>query len=353
MFRPLLIVLLLCGLAPGLWLRTQVAPRSHEQELTIKPLPLASGGHRIGPFQLEAAWQLTSRNTDFGGYSSLIRKDRGRMLAFSDRGYFLDIAEPGTATGPVRIGASIGDKRLLKDNRDVEAATFDPVTRRIWLALEARNAIAVRDEQLTRQTLVAPAAMKGWPKNAGPEAMVRLRDGRFIVLAEAFSGWLGGELHPALLFAGDPTEGVRPERFTFAGPDGFRPTDMAQLPDGRVLVLMRRVVWPIPLETDGRIVLADPEELRAGRVWRGKVLARLERPLPVDNFEAIAIDDAKDGTITVWLLSDDNGAVSQRTLLWRMRLDPKLMPRSAPKSAPTPDKQKAHDPLVRPAKVQS
>ncbi len=344
--RRLLIVLLLCGLAPGLWVRTQRASPNHDQRITVAALPLAKGCCRIGPLRLDAVWHLTSANSDFGGYSGLVRIAPGRLLAVSDRGHFLDFPDPTLVASAVQsdanIGPIIGGGRKFKNQRDVEAVTFDPQSGRLWLALEGDNLIARSGRDFGNQTLIAPVAMRHWPSNKGPEAMARLRDGRFIVLAEAFPDWLNHSHHAGLLFAGDPIEGAAPLRFTFDGPKTYRPTDMAQLPDGRVLVVMRRLLWPLPVRTAAKIVLADPVQIEANGLWQATEIASLGSPRPVDNFEAMAIDQARDGTITVWLLSDDNAAVSQRTLLWRMTLDPALLP-------PLSDKQKARDLLARPA----
>jgi hypothetical protein len=147
------------------------------------------------------------------------------------------------------------------------------------------------------------------------------------MLQEAFAGWNEEQLHPAVIFSGDPTRPGSLEHFTFSGPKRFSPVDMAQMPDGRVLVLMRRLVWPMPFRFAGRIALADPAEIRAGTVWHAREVAKLSSQLPVDNFEAIAIEPRSDGKLTVWLISDDNQAISQRTLLWKMALDPAQLPR--------------------------
>lgn len=332
--RRLLIVLLLCGLSPGLWVRTRVPPANHDQSITVNPLPLAKGCCLLGPFRLEAAWQLTSRSDDFGSYSGLVRIAPGRLVAFSDRGYFLDFPDPLPAVGSVQseaiIGSIFGEQRKSKKSRDVEAATFDPMSRRLWLALEGNNLITRHGADLGSQTLFAPAAMHHWPANQGAEAMVRLRDGRFIVLAEAFPDWSDNSHHAGLLFPGDPADAAEPQGFSFVGPEGYRPTDMAQLPDGRVLIVMRRLLWPLPFRASARIVLADPAQINANGLWQGTEIASLASPLPVDNFEAIAIDQARGGEISVWLMSDDNRAASQRTLLWRMTLDPALLPPFAP-----------------------
>jgi hypothetical protein len=112
------------------------------------------------------------------------------------------------------------------------------------------------------------------------------------------------------------------------GPGRFSPTDAAQLPDGRILVLMRRAVWPMPARFAGRIALFDPADIAAGRTVRAQTVAMLSSLLPVDNFEGIAIEPRGDGKVTVWLISDDNGAAAQRTLLWKLVLDPTDLPRT-------------------------
>jgi hypothetical protein len=168
--------------------------------------------------------------------------------------------------------------------------------------------------------------MADWPRSRGPEAMVRLSDERFIVLREGF-GWpddlgiLNGRRHDGLLFPADPVSGAQPWRFSFLGPPGFSPVDMAELPDRRVLILMRRVVWPYPPKFAGRIVLADPAGIRADRDWRGTIVARLPSNLPVDNLEGMAIVPGGRGEISVWLISDDNQSPTQSTVLWRLEAE--------------------------------
>jgi hypothetical protein len=165
--------------------------------------------------------------------------------------------------------------------------------------------------------------MADWGGNSGPEAFTRLPDRRFIALREGFDDLLDDHRHRALLWPGDPTDLEEPPiEFTYESPRGFRPTDMAALPDGRVLILLRRVVWPVPAHFAGRIVLADPADIRAGETLRGRIVARLTSTLPVDNFEGLAIEPAPAGKLAIWLVSDDNGAAMQDTVLWKLLVDP-------------------------------
>jgi hypothetical protein len=330
----LLALCLALAVAPGTWLRSSEPPPNTEQALGFTPL--APGAERLGPFRLAGVWQLTSGNSLFGSYSALVAPAPGQLLAFSDRGDFLAFAAPGSAPAPVRIGTVPGGATRHKHYRDIEAATRDPVTGRIFLALEGRNAAARYGPDLSFEALRQVPEMREWRLNSGPEAMVRLGDGRFVVLCECRTGWFSSSVHPALLFAGDPSLAGAAQAFTFAGAEGYRPTAMAELPDGRVLVLVRRLTWPMPPRFRAKLLLADPAEITPGGTWRAAELASIRAPLPVDNFEALAISPGADGALVAWLLSDDNQAPSQRTLLIKLEFSLSDLP--AKQKAPgTPD----------------
>ncbi len=326
MRRVLALLLVAAAIAPGTWLRDAPKQASRILNLRFTALPLpprAEVGGLLGPFTLESAWRMDSTHVDFGGYSALLPRPHGGFLAISDRAFLLRFSPPGAPHARPSLRTIFRGPEKPQAGRDSESATTDPATDAVWIGWEYRNAISRFDPDLSHSLTVAPRAMRDWGTNSGPEAMVRLRDGRFIVLREGFSGWFEDHLHKAVRFSGDPVLTGEPEKFTFEGPAGFSPTDMAQLPDGRVLILMRSLVWPMPARFSGRIVVADPREIAPGRVWRGKELARLVSPLPVDNFEGLAIRPRQDGTVAVWLISDDNNAVAQRTLLWKLVLDPR------------------------------
>lgn len=309
------------GLLAGVWLRSPAELQSREERLVQTSLPLPPGCCSAGPFALIGAWQLTSPHRDFGGYSALLQAQPGRLLAFSDRGYSLEFSEPGTPQEPIRIAPLLEVSARLKDNRDVESATRDPQSGRIWIGLEGRDAIARHRSDLRREQFREIPAMRDWPQNQGPEAMLRLRDGRFVALCECNPGWFQSGRHPALLFGGDPTEAAAPQTFTFAGTDGYRPTDMAQLPDGRVLILVRQLVWPVPARFAIKILIADPAEIVPGKDWPARELADLSDPWPVDNYEGLAITRQADGSLIAWIISDENGAATQRVLLLKLRID--------------------------------
>ena len=339
--RRLPALLPLLALLLGTWLRVTPPPPSFQLQLRFQPLPLPSRevqARQLGPFTVEAMWEMHSPHVHFSGFSALVPLEHGRLLAIGDRGYKLLFSPPGEPHTVPRIRRMLDGQAWKESRHDAEAATIDPATGRLWIGWEGGNAITRHGTPFGSPQSARPRAMRGWKQNTGPEAMVRLVDGRFVVLCEGFSGWISEDRHKALLFSGDPISSGEPQAFTFAGPVGFSPTDMAQLPDGRVLVLMRSLVWPVPARFEGGIALADPADIRPDAVWRGVEVARLSYPLPVDNFEGLAITPRPDGKVTVWLISDDNGAVLQRTLLWKLRLDPAGLP-------PVPGRQaskKAH-----------
>ena len=308
------------------WLRSEVPKPDNRPLLQLTALALVPGCCRIGPLKLVGAWQLQSRHGAFGGYSALLRIAPGRLLAFSDRGYLLEFSEPGSPQRQPQFGATLSDREALKVNRDVESATQDPATGRIWLALEGRNALARHRAKLSREAFQLMPEWQNWPQNSGPEAMVRLADGRFMVVCECRTTWFGSNLHPGFVYSGDPIANPAGQAFTMAGIPGFRPTDVAQLPDGRVLILARRLTWPVPARFAIKVLIADPAEIKPGGIWQAHELADLADPWPIDNYEGLAIERMADGKLIGWIVSDENGAVSQRALLLKVEIDEAALP---------------------------
>lgn len=323
--RLALLAMVALALAPGTWLRGPGLVEDLRPILRIDPVPVAQDA--LGPsLTIEGLWHLTSPNSHFGSYSALTALPDRSLLAISDKGRWLRFTPPGREGPAPQFGVIGGEVVSDKRQVDAEAATFDPATGTIWVAYEGANSVDRYDLSLATPTRVRPEAMARWPGNRGPEAMTRLADGRFIVIGEGSPEWLG-EGYPALLFSGDPVEGSKAAEFGLVPPAPYRATDIATLPDGRVLILLRAIRGYLPPRFSARLMVADPGAIRAGKAWRGKALATLDLDLPTDNFEGLAVEPEEGGALTLWLISDDNGAALQRTLLYRLRW--------------TPDKQKA------------
>ena len=310
-----LLLVVILGLAPGTWLRSPRPPANQQQILGFVELPVPAVD--LGPLEPAGAWVLDSPNDTFGGYSALTPLGDGSLLAASDKGSILRFSPPGMLQGGITIGYSGQDPNRPKWQLDSESLTRDPATGRLWFGFEGDNRIERFDADFRGRAAVRPAAMRGWPGNSGPEAMVRLADGRFVVLAEGTHRWFDGEV-PGLLFRSDPVTGIAPLQFRFVPPAGYQPVDLAQLPDGRVLILLRRVVWGLPPGFAGKLMLAEPRAIRAGQRWPATLLANLAAPLPSDNYEGLAVVPDSAGT-TLWLISDDNDSLFQRTLLLKLR----------------------------------
>ncbi|MBT2135326.1 esterase-like activity of phytase family protein [Croceibacterium sp. LX-88] len=321
MLRLFLLLVVALVLAPGTWIRSTpgASVEDNRQALSIKPLPVTV--RKLGVFDVAGVWELDSRNSRFGSYSGLVALDSGRLLAVSDSGNQLEFTPPGD--GPPRpflaslIGQSVSDKTHF----DAESATRDRTSGRLWVGYEQSNSIARLDRNRRPEGRARPLAMRNWGGNTGPEALARLTDGRFVVLAEADPGWFADDF-PGLLFPYDPVEGSLPQAFRFAAPESFRPVDMVQLPDGRVLILLREVKWRLPPRFAGKLMVADPAQIRRGSVWKGEVVADLDEPLATDNYEGLAVTQARDGAVVAWLISDDNSASFQRTLLLKLEWRP-------------------------------
>lgn len=301
-----------------------LAVHSEPQGVTATAVPLDPadlGRTTLGQLRYLGGWVLKGSDRRFGGISSMTIED-GHFVMLSDGGVVTRLRFDGTP-GPVADyamtelpdGPGDGDE---KSDRDSESSTYDPASGHVWAGFETRN-------QIWRYTKgfasadghAAPKLMADWPANLGAEAMVRLADGRFIVFAETRKCRDGN--HYALLFTGDPVEHPDAAVFCYKGPaDGFAPTDAAQLPDGRVIVLHRRFGFSAGFSS--ALTVIDPREIApGGPPVVGKLLAALAPPLTVDNMEAIAIQQTPHGTV-LWIASDDNYFFLERTLLMAFAL---------------------------------
>lgn len=324
--RLVLISFVALVLAPGTCVRTIPSPREHHNDEPVRITAVAGGELAPGPLALEGIWEMSTRDWRFGGYSGLISTGDDGLLAISDNGILLKIQLAGDAPTGARV-ASINRDLIPrpaeeKSGYDTESLARDPVSGTIYAAYEGRNAIERISPEFVQQARVSPPEMADWGDNSGPEAMTRLPDGRFILIEEAEHCWFDPR-HRALLFSGDPTRGAQPESFTFTGIAGYRPVDITPLPDGRVLILMRRLVfWGLPPRFEGVIIVADPRGIVAGGEWGGDAVTWLEPPLPTDNYEGITVTQGRDGATYVWLISDNNFMQIQRTLLLKLRWNP-------------------------------
>jgi len=280
--------------------------------LSVNPVHLnadAPAMRRVGKLRFLAGWEIRSDDIRFGGVSALhVAGDR--VTALSDTGAILRFALGQGGTAEVRPLVAGPGPAFSKRNRDSESMVLDGG--RLWVAFERHNAVWRYDPAtLAPHASAAPAAMRAWPKNDGAEAMARLRDGRFLILSEKVDddGFSQG-----LLFGGDPAEeGTAVRRLRYRPPAGYRPTDAAQLPDGRILVLARR--FSLLGGFSAKLAIAP-----LAPVMEGEEIAAFAPPVVTDNYEALAVTQENGRTI-LWMASDDNFSPLQRTILLKFALD--------------------------------
>lgn len=320
-WRLAVIALLLITLAPGTFLRTPIGTRNDQATVTITPLDERDGV--AGALALTGLWALDSAHAWFGGFSALVAVDGQGLLAGTDRGFLLDLDLSGPA--PRAIPGSFRFVGITDRGRDeivdLESLARDPATGTIWAGFEGDNLVMRFAAGAPRRERVLPA-MKHWRYNSGPETMTRLADGRFLIIAEGTEEG-STTLHEGLLYPGDPLGPGSPLAFRFEAQAGYDPVDATQVPDGRVLILLRRVEYALPARFDTAIAIADPAEIRADRPWRVCIIQRMTGGLFADNFEGIAFvpSPADPARGAVWVISDDNFSAFQRNLLARFEWD--------------------------------
>lgn len=305
--------------APGTWLRTDV-PQGVPTDIALAQV--AGPSDTPNPaWRVERVWEYSAGvSRRFGGYSALLALDTNTLRAFSDRGFRFTFTAPDSREDRPedrKVARQIAGKEPVHGMlTDIESATRDPETGDYWLGYEAIHAIhrfSFDDEP--RGLLPLDNGAIEWSDNSGIEAMLRLSDGRFVAIPERRSY--------AMIYPSDPVEGAAEQRISLANPaDDFAVTDLAQLPDGRVLFLMRALAWGVPPFTS-LLAIADAPPSDNSEPWRPQVALRLDDVLPPENYEGLAVREQDDGSIAVWIISDDNISVMQRTLLAKLVFDPR------------------------------
>ncbi len=316
--RVLCVTLVLAILAVG---GVRIVYPSNSQNIALRPLsldPNHPGIRRLGDLIFLNAWELTSDNEDFGGISALTVLADGRFVGVSDAGTLIGFGLSNGDTMERPFIAPLPDKPLsgfdYKD-WDSEGVAYNPGSGEFWVSFEANHAIRRYSRSFSRVTgSIEMSGRYKWAANKGIEALVRLSDGRFVAIAEN----LEKGLHEGYLFSGDPVEnGTIKTWFQFRPPTGYRVTDAVLLSDGRLMLLNRSVGFLRGFSA--KLSIVELARIRKDAVVAADVVATLSAPLLVDNMEGIAVTPDKTDDI-IWLISDNNFNIFQRTLLMKFRL---------------------------------
>lgn len=313
--RALAAIMVAALCAPGTWLRTGALERP-PQNIAIEQVQAASASDDLA-WSVAGVWHYSADSLLFGGFSALITLEDGGLRAFSDRGGRFTFGAPDRPARPSEVTMQSVPLDRLDDLIDIEAAASDPATGRYWLAVEQTHAVIRYDDTGNPDGVrnLETGALD-WSVNSGAEAMTRLRDGRFLILPEG--------RRTGIVFASDPAEGAAQQTFAYLPPvPGHATTDIAQLPDGRVLLLLRNLDpgggMP-PFQS--KLALGPPPVADQSEPWAPEVVLDLAGVIPRENYEGLAVREMEDGRAAIWLISDNNMSLIQRTLLAKLVFDP-------------------------------
>lgn len=301
---------LLC--LPGNVLREEV-PRGPSWDIEVTQVEGPSK-KSIDGWTLQGVWEAKADTLMFGGFSALLPLGENTLRAFSDRGTRLTLTEPDQPQEVGNVVRQIVTAGRRRELWDIESATRDPETGQYWLGFENVHTVHRFTSASEADRLRDLDDEVGWTVNSGAEALVRLADGRFIILPEG--------AREGLVFDQDPVAGDAFETFPYQTPAAsYAVTDMVQLPDGRLLLLLRNLVWGVP-PFDSLLAIGEPPRGGQTEPFAPSITLDLTKVIPAENYEGLAVRERTDGDLDVWLISDDNLAAMQRTLIVKLRFDP-------------------------------
>ena len=321
--RSLFVVCLLATACAGASPPPAVA---QEQALEIRsaaqPFKIDEPGARsIGRLIWRGGITMTANSRHFGGWSDLhVSPDGKTLTSISDEGAWLtatvdyDGAANLAGLSNARIGQLHGlDGKLIATKVEADAESMARLPDGSWLVAFERNHRIWRYRTLTATPtrFEGPADLVRQPTNGGIEGMLTLADGRVVAISEEYSAQSG----TVMGWIGTPTAGGRYQwqSFNYATIPNFRPTAIAQLPDGSFGMIER--AFDIVRGVRCRVMRFDAAQLVAGGTVRAEELARLASPYAVDNLEGLAATKGARGETLLWLISDDNFNPLQRNIL--------------------------------------
>jgi hypothetical protein len=289
--------------------------------LTSHAVPLSPTDpdlRQIGQLRYRGGIELRSPDERFGGLSGLwVSPDGSRAIAVSDRGHWVRFALQHA--GDRLVGAedltitplrAPDGKPVSGDWADAEGLTVSPSG--LFVSFEREDRVLRYTDTAAGEAphrVAMPAAVKDAAFNKGLEGLALLPSGKLLALTERtlaarglIRGWIVDLADPA-----------RAKDVRLVERDGFSLTDLALLPDGDVLTLERRFSRAAGTAMQVRRLAAA--KIRPGAKLDGPVLARLSVEHTIDNMEGLAVRQDAAGRVHLYVVSDDNFRIFQRTLL--------------------------------------
>jgi hypothetical protein len=326
--------------------------------LSASRVPLSSlnpGKKTVGALTFVAGFHLTSPDKRFGGLSDMHFLPDGNLLTVSDLGHFvwLDLGKDGITPVAARIsdmldangrpldGKREADSEGLAINGGMVLASFERDHRVLAYDLgdcgaAARGAPIVYDGYGRSMPEAFAAAKIDVPDNSSLEALAVTPDWfMFSGIEQQVDG--SGPLSARPVEA-PPTYDLRVEK----GAPDFVAIDL--LPEGRKgdvraftlhrgfssllgnAITISETHFERYLDQSG-LPANRESEIGARAHWRyratgGRRLAEMNIALTIDNFEGLAAKKLADGTVRLFVVSDDNYSSAQRTLLMIYDLPP-------------------------------
>lgn len=258
---------------------------------------------------LHGAWHVTSDNSNWGGISGLDYSETGALVALSDRGVLFDLPlNDGTLKQEASLSYLLNaEGKHLSGKRQKDSEGLALYKGAALISFERDHRIDLYDIE-TCGAAARPASVAILPDR---------RDGKKIDPnrgAEALAVSAAGKIS-----------------FAFEQP-GAQSTPLGILgASGDPVFLAARASTPLAYALVGREhatrstgdeitadLLRSYDPLRGLRALLrvGETQISLAPPAPIDNFEGVALQPNEDGSVTAWIISDDNFQTDQRTLLF-------------------------------------
>jgi hypothetical protein len=274
----------------------------------------------FGALKFRGGLDLSCSCPHFGGISALrIQPDGAHFLALSDHAYWMwgRIVYEGIRPSDISdaaIAPVIGPDGKHADGWDTEALAWDG--RRLYLGVEGLDRIPIyfldiEEFPVFHDAILFSPGAKDFPINKGLEAL------EFIPNENSTGGTLAAFSEQGLDGDGNILayliQGTDRKNFSIKRSADYDITDAALLPDKDILILERK--YDIVNGASMRIRRISSNAVRPYSVVDGPVIVEADARYQVDNMEAMSVHCDPSGEVVLTLMSDDNYAFNQRTLL--------------------------------------
>jgi hypothetical protein len=274
---------------------------------------------RFGKLDFIAGLEWSANRADFGGFSGMLLDEDGTITALTDKAHWARAKLIFDATGALSDIEGLEVWRLYRTETDflqrpytdAEAITRDGDD--LLISFEGAHRVGRFAGLWGPEQPVEglPPALDDLGNNKGLEGLLKLPDGRLVMVAEEpidtrnNIGWI--------------LEDGTAQAFTITRSNGFSPTDLALGPEGETLYLLERrySFFGGPGMRIRRFALA---ELEPDALIEGEILIEAGAGEAVDNMEALATRRGPRRETELLVLSDDNFSFRQRTLLLHFRV---------------------------------